>query len=139
MLFGLRKSKRSERIASLELPPGQWERAWVSLSNREVIGRIFLALLASIAMCMVIHGWDPPFTYRTGFVPSRDIIARVPFNRQDPVATMAAQEKAKSQVRYIYEQDDQPLKKLRAQLLNTVIQLTTAPTLDRLCCLPIGG
>ena len=45
---------RSERVAALELPPGQWERAWISLRRRDVLGRIGLALLAAAAMCVVI-------------------------------------------------------------------------------------
>ena len=40
--LALRKRKRFERVASLELPPGQWERAWTSLSRRDVLGRIAL-------------------------------------------------------------------------------------------------
>ena len=63
MLFGLRKRKRFERVASLELPPGQWERAWISLRHRDVLGRIALALLAAASLCSVIHGWNPPFAF----------------------------------------------------------------------------
>ena len=51
MAFGSRKRKRIERLASLELPPGQWERAWTSLRRRDVLGRIALALLAAVAVC----------------------------------------------------------------------------------------
>ena len=91
MAIGLRKRKRFERVASLELPPGQWERAWIGLRRRDVLGRIGLALLAAVAICAVIHGWDPPFAYRTGYTPPRDIVATVPFTKADPVATAAAQ------------------------------------------------
>ncbi len=77
MPFGLRKRKRFERIASLDLPPSQWERAWTGLRRRDVLGRIGLALLAAVSMCAVIHGWHPPFAYRTGYVPPRDIVAAV--------------------------------------------------------------
>jgi hypothetical protein len=131
MPFGMRKSKRFERIAALDLPPGQWERAWESLRRRDVLGRIGLALLAAVAMCLVIHGWDPPFAYRTGYTPPRDIVAVVPFKRFDPVATEVARQQTQKQVRKVYAQDDQPLKRLRAQLRNTIVELTTAPTLDR--------
>jgi len=131
MPFGMRKSKRSERVASLDLPPGQWERTWISLRRRDVLGRIGLALLAAVAMCTVMHGWDPPFPYRSGFTPPRDIVAAVPFSRRDPVATETAQQQARSQVRYVYAQDERPLKQLRAELRNTVTELVAAATLDR--------
>ncbi len=131
MPFGMRKSKRFERIAALGLPPGQWERAWESLRRRDVLGRVGLAFLAAVVTCLVIHGWQRPFPYRAGYTPPRDIVALVPFRRFDSVATEAARQRARSQVRYVYAEDDRPLKQLRAQLRNTIAELTTAPTLDR--------
>jgi hypothetical protein len=56
------KRTRSERVAALELPPGQWERAWASLRRRDVLGRIGLAFLAALLMGAVIRAWDPPAT-----------------------------------------------------------------------------
>ena len=132
MQFNLRKRKRSDRVASLELPPGQWERAWIGLSRRDVLGRIGLALLSAVAICVVIHGWYPPFPYRTSYTPSRDVIATVDFGKVDDVATQAAREKARSQTQYIYAHDPQPLAQLRAQLRNTLVGLTAVPTLDKL-------
>ncbi len=92
MPFGLRKSKRFERVAALELPPGQWERAWTSLSRRDVLGRIALALGAAAAICVLLRGWDPPdprLVYRTGYTPERDIVATVAFVKADEAATDA--------------------------------------------------
>jgi putative nucleotidyltransferase with HDIG domain len=54
------KRTRSERVAALDLAPGQWERAWVSLRRRDVLGRIGLALLAALIMAALIRAWDPP-------------------------------------------------------------------------------
>ena len=77
MPLGLRKSKRFERISSLELPPGQWERAWTSLSHRDVLGRIALAVAAAAIVCVIIHGWETPFAYRLGYTPPRNVTAAV--------------------------------------------------------------
>lgn len=60
MTTGGQKRTRSERVAALELPPGQWERAWAGLRRRDVLGRIGLALLAALVMGVVIKAWDPP-------------------------------------------------------------------------------
>ena len=109
MPFGSRKRKRIDRLASLELPPGQWERAWTGLRRRDVLGRIALALLAATTLCAVIGGWDPPFPYRTGYTPLRDIVASVAFTKADPVATQTARQQARDQARHVYVQDAKPL------------------------------
>lgn len=132
MHIGWRKRKRFERVASLELPPGQWERAWTSLRRRDVMGRIGVALLAAVTMCAVIRGWDPPFPYRSGYTPPRDIVATVSFTKADPVATQDARQRARNQACYVYSQDAEPLVQLRAKLRNTLVELTAAPTLDKL-------
>jgi putative nucleotidyltransferase with HDIG domain len=54
------KRTRSERVAALELPPGQWERAWASLRRRDVLGRIGLAFLAALLMGLITEAWRPP-------------------------------------------------------------------------------
>jgi putative nucleotidyltransferase with HDIG domain len=124
-----KKRTRSERVAALELPPSQWERTWASLRRGETLARIALALLAATTMCVVIRGWEPPFGEHLGFNPSRDIVARVPFTKADPVATEAERQRRRSVVRYVYTQDPLPLAELRAQLRNTVVQVTAAKSL----------
>jgi len=132
MASGGKKRTRSERVASLALPPGQWERAWSNLRRRDVLGRIGLAFLAAVVMVVVIRGWDPPFAYRTGHVPQRDIVAGASFIQVDQVATEAARQRARGQVRCVYVQDPEPLTQLRALLRNKVVELTSAATLDEL-------
>jgi putative nucleotidyltransferase with HDIG domain len=129
MPFGNPIRTRSERVAALELPPGLWERIWLILYRRDTLIRIVLVLLASIAMCFVIEAWDPPLKYRTGYTPSHNIVARVPFTNPNPEATKLAQLRARSQVRYVYAQDAAPLEQLRARLRNTIKELTAAAEL----------
>ncbi|MEN6450735.1 MAG: HDIG domain-containing metalloprotein [Thermoguttaceae bacterium] len=132
MPLGWRRSKRFERVAALELPPGQWERAWTSLNRRDVLGRIALALATAVIVCIVIRGWDPPFSYRSGYTPRRDIVATVPFDKPDPDAKKAKEEQARSQARHVYVQDAEPLVQLRAALRNTLVELAAAPSLVKL-------
>ncbi len=129
MATGGQKRTRSERVAALELPPGQWERAWISLRRRDVLGRIGLALAASVAIVCVIRAWDPPFSYRIGYVPMRNIVARVEFTQVDSDATRNDQQQARDAVRHIFIQDPKPLEHLRGLLYNTVAQLTASSTL----------
>ncbi len=132
MATGMQKRTRSERVAALELPPGLVERTLECLQRGDVLGRLGLCLLTALLLWCVTGGWAPPLGYRTGFTPLRDISARVEFSRKDPQATQAAQDKARRSVHYIYEQDKEPLVQLKAALLNRVVQVMGAKSLDQL-------
>jgi cyclic-di-AMP phosphodiesterase PgpH len=121
---------RSDRVAALELPPGMWERVWATLCTRDILARMGLMFLASVAMCVVIEGWNPPFEYRTGYTPSHNIVARAPFTIFNLEATTEARLRARSQVPYVYEQDAAPLVQLRARLRNTILEITSAATFE---------
>ncbi len=124
MATGGQRRTRAERIAALGIAPGQWERAWANLRQRDVLARIGVAALAAALLSVVVRAWDPPFPYRTGFTPQRNIVARVSFTQPDPIATRDAREQARAQVRRVYVQDAAPLVQLRGQLRNTVVELT---------------
>jgi cyclic-di-AMP phosphodiesterase PgpH len=132
MTMGGKKRKRSERVASLELPPNRWEQAWTSLRRLDVLGRIGLALLTALFLCALIRGWQEPFAFRSGTVPSRDVTARVPFTLEDPEQTREKEDRARWQVRYVYENDPEPLRRLRDTLRNTVLEAMSADTFAEL-------
>jgi len=132
MVSGGQKRSRFERVSAMEFAPGQWERAWANLRRRDLLGMIALALIAAVAMCLVIKGWDPPFAYRSGYTPSRDIVTRVTFKQYDHDATRDARRRAESQVRYVYVNDPKPLVQLRATLRNALAEVTAAENLKEL-------
>jgi cyclic-di-AMP phosphodiesterase PgpH len=132
MSTGNQKKTRLERVAALELPPNVVERMLGSVQRFDVLVRIALCTLAAIALWLIVMGWAPPFAFRTGFVPPRDIVSRVEFHKEDPVATKTAKEKAANQVRYIYIQDATELVRLRANLKNKLAEISNAATLDAL-------
>jgi hypothetical protein len=129
MASGGQKRTRLERVAALELPPGQWERIWSSLVERKVLLRIGMALLASVLLSVVMRGWDPPFSYRSGYTPPFDIVATVPFKKPNLTATENARDFARSRVRFVYINNPEPLRQLRKVLLNAVGELTATATL----------
>ncbi len=129
-MAGTQKRTRSERVAALELPPGMVERTLDSLHRSDVLSRLGLCLVTAVLLWCVTGGWAPPLGYRTGFTPLRDITARVEFSRKDPQATQAAQDKAKRSVHYVYEQDKEPIVQLKAALLNSIVQMMGAKSLD---------
>jgi cyclic-di-AMP phosphodiesterase PgpH len=122
---------RSERVAALGLPPGQWERAWTSLRRRDMLIRVGIALLASVVVCILIRGWDPPFGFQLGYVPQDNITARVEFTKENKEGTQQAKIRAKDQTPNVFKRDPQPLVQLRSTLRNALTQLTGAATLDK--------
>src|SRR3954469_24635452 len=118
MSSGNQKKTRLQRVAALELPPNLAERLLGSVQRFDVLVRIGLCFLAAVVLWLIVCGWVPPFPYRTGVVPERDLLARVPFRKFDPVATKSEKDKAASQVRFVYEQDPSKLQQLRAALKN---------------------
>ncbi len=70
---------RSDRAASLKLPPGMLARAWYLLRRRDVLARVGLCALTVVLLLLVTRGWAPPFAYRSGHIPATDIPARTAF------------------------------------------------------------
>ncbi len=124
MANGGQRRTRSERVAALELPPGHWERAWLGLWHRDMLSRMALALLAAVAVCAIIKAWDPPLHWRTGMTPTRYVTARVEFKKEEVEKTAQARLKARDETKAIFTQDTRPLEQLRADLRNTVAELT---------------
>jgi cyclic-di-AMP phosphodiesterase PgpH len=126
------KRTRSERVAAIELPPNFAERLLDSLQRFDVLVRISLCSVAAVAMWLIVGGWDPPFAYRTGYVPQRDIVARVRFQKEDPDATRDAVNRAKNQVRFVYQQDASSLIQLKSALKNQLVEVANAANLEAL-------
>ena len=120
MATGGQRRTRWERVAALEMPPGRWEQAWTGLHRSDVLLRIGLCMLTAVVVCAVMRGWYPPFTYRSGQVLPRDVVARVPFETVDREQSEAARDLARRQVRWVYQHDPLPLDRLTESLMIAV-------------------
>lgn len=132
MSSGNQKKTRSERVAALELPPNLADRFLGNLQRGDVWLRIGLCVVASAFLWVVTRAWEPPFAFRSGYVPARDVMARVEFKKFDPDATHDARQRAANQVTFIYSQDPSGLVQLRGALKNKLVEISNAPTLDAL-------
>ena len=81
MSSGNHKRKRSERVASLELPPGGFLRTVGLLRRRMVLGRLALCFFAAFILWFITSGWEPPFAYREDDILQREVVARADFQR----------------------------------------------------------
>jgi putative nucleotidyltransferase with HDIG domain len=137
MSSGGQKRTRSERVAALEIRPSKWERAWTNLRRRDVLVRLGLCLATALALCLAIHGWNPPFAFHSGQTINRDVTARVGFTMVNPDETRDARQRARWEVRYVYTHDPGPLVRLRAQLRNAVAEVMAAASYEDLKKLPV--
>ena len=84
-------------------------------------------------MCMwvITGGWAPPFGYRVGHLPSRDVCASVAFSVPDPEGTEKLRKQKRGEVTCTYVHDDRPLKELRSALKSRVLQVRDAESLEK--------
>lgn len=125
----LTRRVRNAKVAAL--PPGMFTRAWLLVRRTDVLIRVAMCLLAALAMWGVTGAWAPAFSYRTGYIPSRDIIARVDFQEEDPTETEKLREQAKAQAEFVYENNPRPLEELRQELKNKVSQLASVESYEK--------
>jgi len=132
MSTGNQKRTRSERVAAVELPPGVFGRTLDYLQQGRVLLRLGLCAVTAVLLWAVTGVWNPPFSYREGFLPLRDISARIDFEQDDPEATKDARKQARALTLGIFEQDADPLAQLRGKLLIKVDQIAGAVTVEQL-------
>lgn len=118
MSTGTQRRTRSQRVASVELPPGPFGTIWLHLQTGQVLLRLALCVLAAIALWGMTRGWEPPQPYHIEQIPLRAIVSRVPFEQDNPEATAKAREAAAKNARAVYDQDPAPLVQLKARVLN---------------------
>lgn len=122
-----RKRIRSGRVVSLDLPPGRLARTWIYLQRGDVLTKLGLAIAAAVGVWAVTESWSPPLTYQLGYVPDRNITAKVAFRQPNPRAWEEAKARAFQQQPIVYRQDANQLILLRAALQNAVAEIVKAP------------
>ena len=128
MSNGTKTRTRQQRVATVELPPGFWGNVINQLQRGSVILRLGLCGLLALILLVFTNGWDPPFDFRVGEVPARDIVTSVEFDQEDVEATAKRKEEARRFTVAMYDQDPQPLIQLRAELSSEISKLLAADT-----------
>ena len=128
MSTGNQKRTRQQRVATVELPPGTWQTLLAQLQRGSVLLRLALCTLVALFLWLFTEGWNPPFSWREGMIPARDIVARVDFEQPDAVATQAKRDRARTLAVAVYDQDPEPLIQLRAELESEIGKLLSVET-----------
>lgn len=130
MTNGSPKKTRSELVAELDPVPKLSTQLWRSIARSDIVLRLTLCLLAAIIMAVATRAWAPPFAYRRGDTPLRDMMARVAFQIPNDAKFESAKEDARKQARHVYVNDPQQLLQLRGKLRSEVAELVEAESLD---------
>jgi cyclic-di-AMP phosphodiesterase PgpH len=86
---------------------------------RTRLARLGIVALAVLATAAIVYGAGPPFAYRLGQRPTRELRVNVPeFHRKNAVKTAALRQKAADEVAPWMTNDPAPLVELRAQLID---------------------
>ena len=122
-------SPKSNRF-SFALPKSRFE--WISrfLYRGEIWGRILICLLAMIAIWFGTGAWNPPFPYRTRYVPKREIVARTLFEFENETLTREKQAIAVSQMRCTYTNDPAKLNLAEARLKEKLFAVVESKEYD---------
>jgi putative nucleotidyltransferase with HDIG domain len=110
---------------------GALSRIWSALRRGDVLLRLLLACIAALIIWTVTGAWMPPFSYRLGYIPRRDIITRVDFSVFDKEATDRKRDEARRSVIPVYVNDPRPLTQLRQELTDRVTQLVLAESFEK--------
>ena len=98
--------KRHARTLTIEVSQKSLRKRFTAaLSSGKTWGHLVLCLLAAAIMFGMTIGWLPPFSYRIGMIPERDIVAAVAFQVEDPVETETRQRRAVAEAVCVYDHD----------------------------------
>jgi putative nucleotidyltransferase with HDIG domain len=132
MSTSIPKRTRTERVQSLSLPPGRFQILGEQFRHAPIWIRLGLATIAAFLMIGICQAWKPPFIYRSGYIPARDLVARVTFEVPDPDKTRNLQEQRRRETVVYYENRPQALNQRRDALRDQLFLVLGASSLDQL-------
>lgn len=99
-------NKKRHRTLTIEVSNKSLRKKFTTtLSSGKTWGRLMLCLSAAAIMWGITLGWMPPFKYRVGMIPERDIVAAIDFQVEDPVETETRQRRAAADAVCVYNHD----------------------------------
>ena len=130
MNSGLSKKNRGYRVSGMDPIPRLSTQIWSSITRGDVLLRVFFCVLATIIMVIATQAWLPPFSYREGYTPVRDIVASVDFSVPDPGKVERQRENARRDARQVYVNNPQAIQSLQTELLSEITKIIAAENFD---------
>jgi putative nucleotidyltransferase with HDIG domain len=131
MSFGKRRSKLSRAqlrpTNPIALQQGRLAR------QRDRLARLAIVGVAVLATAAIVHGSGPPFTFRIGQRPPREVRVNVPeFKRLNQKKTNTERQAEVDQVPPAMVNDPAPIRDLAERLDDLMVAIAKAPSLDAL-------
>ncbi len=131
MSFGKRRPKPSRAHLRpsnpIALQQGRLAR------QRDRLARLAVATVAVLVTAAIVHGSGPPFTFRLGQRPSREIRVNVDeFKRRNQKKTNTARQIVGDQIAPMMVNDPAPIRDLAERLDDLTVAIAKAPQLDAL-------
>ncbi len=121
-----------QRIESLGIPKPRFVEWWNRGNKSDWSILAGMTLLGGLSVLLLCQTWNPPFAYRQGEIPARDLITRVTFEVEDREATEIVREQRRREVLPFYRNRTQPLTQLRGNLKDQLFLLLDAPSYEEL-------
>jgi cyclic-di-AMP phosphodiesterase PgpH len=123
---------RQERLDSLGIQKPRLVQWWQESDKSDWTVRMGIALFAGSLLLICCHTWQPPFSYRLGEIPARDLITRVSFEVPNKTETDVIRNRKKRETVVFYRNRPQPLDELSAALKNELFLVLGADTFNSL-------
>lgn len=123
---------RSERVATLQLEPSAIKRQLTHLLAGNSLIQLLIAGTSIVLLLVSLQVWTPPFHYREGQVPDRDIVARVAFDLIDAQQTKLLRDQRRRETLCYYENRSQAISQLRSTLQTQLFALLSDKTSEEL-------
>ncbi len=91
-----------------------------------------MVLLAALLMMLICRTWEPPFPYRLGDYPARDMVTRIDFQVPDEAATEAARIQKRRETLAYYANRNQPLTQRREELKDQLFLVLGAQSFEQM-------
>jgi len=126
------KRAGKERLQSLGIPKNRFVQWWSDHRGSGLWLRASMVLFAALLMMLLCRTWEPPFPYRTGDYPTRDLVARVDFQMPDEAATEAARIQKRRETLAFYVNRSQPLSQRREELKDQLFLVLGAQSFEQM-------
>lgn len=101
-----------------------------AFTDRNVLTRLFVCLIAMAALLFAIEAWRTPFTHRLGDNQPHGILAQVPFKRINRFETDRAKAQAEDQVPFVFRLEPSNSERLLKSLKSDLEEIAQAETLE---------